>query len=175
MFTVRLQSCGLAPLCVCVCTRSAWNTPAQIWLEASERIRERERDRVAGVPRKRCLGGWDVITHISGYNSSRAHPSVASELLSERASERGFPFLQTGQTEILRERHAFLRPSFFSSVSPPPLCVCALDPLSKHISPIPYTSSLPPWTSIQSPITSYDPFRLHSVEVARHSLGNALT
>ena len=117
----------------------------------------------ASRPSKRCLGGreeWDVITHISGYNSSCAHPS---ELLSELAGLSIHTYPQTGQTEyeteILKQRHAFLRPP-----SPPPpfscpspsVCVCIqwvrsrLLARSVSIFLLSHTprSSLPPWTSI---------------------------
>ena len=92
-------------------------------------------------------------------------PLRSSAGATERASERGFPFLQTGQTELLKEQHAFLLKA--SLLAPlPPLCVHSVGPLSKHISPIPYTSVVSSALDVH-PLD--DPFNLHPVEVARHN------
>ena len=122
----------------------------------------RERELLpASRPSKRCLGGreeWDVITHISGYNSSCAHPS---ELLSEQA---GLSIHTPDWTDRVRDRDIEAAPclpkaSFPSSsvlVPLPSVCVCTRWVRSRSVARsvsiflLSHTprSSLPPWTSI---------------------------
>ena len=87
----------------------------------------RERERVA---EKAVLGGTaggtSLLILAAIIHLALIRPLRSSAGATERASERGFPFLQTGQTELLKEQHAFLlKASLLAPLPPPPpLRVC---------------------------------------------------